>query len=85
MFFDCHTLTAAKIYPLLAGTVVPRPIAWVSTVDEYGRSNLAPFSFFQLVCDAPPTLMLVGVAVGYSSVRLFTPTASDTPTRSAAS
>lgn len=58
MIFDCNTLTAAELYPLLAGTIVPRPIAWVSTVDEQGQSNLAPFSFFQLVCDAPPTLML---------------------------
>ncbi len=58
MIFDCNTLTAAELYPLLAGTIVPRPIAWVSTVNEHGQSNLAPFSFFQLVCDAPPTLML---------------------------
>lgn len=58
MIFDCNTLTAAELYPLLAGTIVPRPIAWVSTVNELGQSNLAPFSFFQLVCDAPPTLML---------------------------
>ncbi len=58
MMFDCNTLTAAELYPLLAGTIVPRPIAWVSTVNENGQSNLAPFSFFQLVCDAPPTLML---------------------------
>lgn len=58
MIFDCNTLTAAELYPLLAGTIVPRPIAWVSTLNETGQSNLAPFSFFQLVCDAPPTLML---------------------------
>lgn len=58
MIFDCNTLTAAELYPLLAGTIVPRPIAWVSTVNENGQSNLAPFSFFQLVCDTPPTLML---------------------------
>lgn len=58
MIFDCNTLTAAELYPLLAGTIVPRPIAWVSTLNEHGQSNLAPFSFFQLVCDAPPTLML---------------------------
>ncbi len=58
MIFDCNVLTAAELYPLLAGTIVPRPIAWVSTVNENGQSNLAPFSFFQLVCDAPPTLML---------------------------
>lgn len=58
MIFDCSTLSASTLYPLLAGTVVPRPIAWVSTIDVAGRSNLAPFSFFQLVSDAPPTLMI---------------------------
>lgn len=58
MIFDCSTLNAATLYPLLAGTIVPRPIAWVSTIDTAGRSNLAPFSFFQLVSDAPPTLMI---------------------------
>jgi flavin reductase (DIM6/NTAB) family NADH-FMN oxidoreductase RutF len=58
MIFDCSTLSAATLYPLLAGTIVPRPIAWVSTIDLSGRSNLAPFSFFQLVTDAPPTLMI---------------------------
>lgn len=58
MIFNCSTLNAATLYPLLAGTIVPRPIAWVSTIDAAGRSNLAPFSFFQLVSDAPPTLMI---------------------------
>lgn len=58
MIFDCSTLSAATLYPLLAGTIVPRPIAWVSTVDVAGRSNLAPFSFFQMISDAPPTLMI---------------------------
>lgn len=58
MIFDCSNLNASTLYPLLAGTVVPRPIAWVSTVDQAGRSNLAPFSFFQLITDAPPTLMI---------------------------
>ncbi|MBU2178309.1 MAG: flavin reductase family protein, partial [Gammaproteobacteria bacterium] len=58
MIFDCSTMNATTLYPLLAGTIVPRPIAWVSTVDAAGRSNLAPFSFFQLVTDQPPTLMI---------------------------
>jgi len=58
MIFDCSTLSASTLYPLLAGTIVPRPIAWVSTIDPAGRSNLAPFSFFQLIADAPPTLMI---------------------------
>ena len=58
MLFDCAAMTAAEIYPLLAGTVIPRPIAWVSTCDDKGHSNLAPFSFFQLITDSPPTLMI---------------------------
>ena len=37
--------------------VAPRPIAWVSTVDGAGRVNLAPFSFFNGVAEAPPILM----------------------------
>lgn len=58
MLFDCAAMTAAEIYPLLAGTVIPRPIAWLSTCDDKGHSNLAPFSFFQLITDSPPTLMI---------------------------
>ncbi len=58
MIVDCQQLSPAALYPLLSGLIVPRPIAWVSTVDNAGRSNLAPFSFFQLVTDAPPTLMI---------------------------
>jgi len=36
--------------------VAPRPIGWISTADEAGRFNLAPYSFFNAVCDAPPLL-----------------------------
>ena len=45
-------------YRLLIGAVVPRPIAWVSTLDPAGRPNLAPFSFFQAVCPDPPTVIV---------------------------
>jgi flavin reductase (DIM6/NTAB) family NADH-FMN oxidoreductase RutF len=34
--------------------VAPRPIGWISTVDEQGRVNLAPYSFFNAVCEIPP-------------------------------
>lgn len=34
--------------------LAPRPIGWISTVDSQGRPNLAPYSFFNGVCDAPP-------------------------------
>lgn len=36
--------------------VAPRPVGWVSTVDGEGRPNLAPYSFFNAVCDRPPML-----------------------------
>ena len=45
------------LYKLMLACVVPRPIAWVSTVNEEGLPNLAPFSFFNLVCPKPPTLL----------------------------
>jgi flavin reductase (DIM6/NTAB) family NADH-FMN oxidoreductase RutF len=37
--------------------IAPRPIGWISTVDAEGRMNLAPYSFFNAVCDSPPILM----------------------------
>jgi flavin reductase (DIM6/NTAB) family NADH-FMN oxidoreductase RutF len=37
--------------------VAPRPIGWISTVDAEGRVNLAPYSFFNAVCDRPPMVM----------------------------
>ncbi len=43
---------------VLTGVVVPRPIAFVSTVSEDGIVNLAPFSFFNAVAYSPPTLVL---------------------------
>jgi len=37
--------------------VAPRPIGWISTRDAEGRPNLAPYSFFNAVCDRPPMVM----------------------------
>lgn len=45
------------IYKLLVGSVVPRPIALVSTLSADGRPNLAPFSFFNAVCSRPPIVV----------------------------
>lgn len=45
------------IYRLLTSLVMPRPIAWVSTVSASGSLNLAPFSFFNVVCANPPTIV----------------------------
>lgn len=49
--------SARDVYKLMAGLIVPRPIALVSTVDTDGNANLAPFSFFCGVGSAPPTVL----------------------------
>jgi len=51
-------LSSKELYRVLIHWIAPRPIAWVSTVNKDGVVNLAPFSFFNLVCDQPPILML---------------------------
>jgi flavin reductase (DIM6/NTAB) family NADH-FMN oxidoreductase RutF len=43
-------------YKLLIGTIIPRPIAFVSTRSSEGQNNLAPFSFFTAVTSKPPTI-----------------------------
>ena len=48
--------SSQDIYKILIGTVLPRPIAWVSTVDTSGTINLAPFSFFTVASVNPPIL-----------------------------
>lgn len=47
------TLEWQSAYKLLVGSILPRPIAFVSTVDEHGIANLAPFSFFTAICPDP--------------------------------
>src|SRR3974377_250877 len=37
--------------------IAPRPIGWISTVDEHGRQNLAPYSYFNAVSTRPPAVM----------------------------
>ena len=49
-------LAHREMYRLLVTSVVPRPIAWVSTTDRQGIDNLAPFSFFNALCATPPLL-----------------------------
>ncbi len=48
---------ADRAYPILAGLVTPRPIAWVTTLNEDGSVNLAPFSFFNVFGDDPPLVI----------------------------
>ena len=56
MQFDPTVIDSAAMYKLLIGSVVPRPIAWVSSVDADGVRNLAPFSYFMAITHDPPTV-----------------------------
>jgi flavin reductase (DIM6/NTAB) family NADH-FMN oxidoreductase RutF len=58
--FDFADLSARERYKLLIGTVIPRPIAFVTTVDEQGHVNAAPFSFFNCL-SADPAIVAIGV------------------------
>src|SRR3954468_21869922 len=61
MQVDFSQLPPRDAYAWMIGTILPRPIAWVSTISAGGKTNLAPFSFFQGVTSNPPTLMFVPV------------------------
>lgn len=57
MEIDPNTLEPALRYKLLIGSVVPRPIALVSSRSSGGKTNLAPFSYFNVVDHRPLALM----------------------------
>ncbi len=57
MELDFAGLETRHAYRWMASSITPRPVAWVSSLSAEGVSNLAPFSFFQMVTAAPPTLM----------------------------
>ncbi|HEY9713159.1 MAG TPA: flavin reductase family protein [Chroococcales cyanobacterium] len=44
------------LYKIMIGSVLPRPIAWVSSINREGKTNLAPFSFFNAVGSNPPMI-----------------------------
>jgi len=59
--FDLGAMSKADGYTLLAGAILPRPIAWVVSRDQQGSVNAAPFSFFNILSSDPPL-----VAIGFS-------------------
>jgi flavin reductase (DIM6/NTAB) family NADH-FMN oxidoreductase RutF len=61
MIIDPKSVPATVSYRLLVGSVVPRPIAFVSTTSPGGINNLAPFSFFNAVCGDPPVVLFCPV------------------------
>lgn len=64
--FDVADLGKMDVYKLLASTVLPRPIAWVTSVDAEGVVNAAPFSFFNVMASDPPIL---GISISGASDR----------------
>lgn len=58
MYWDLEQVSEPIAYKLLAATVMPRPIAWVVTQDAAGRTNAAPYSFFNVMGSGPPTVVL---------------------------
>ena len=58
MFYEPKNGHGLSHNPLKA-IVSPRPIGWISTVSTEGAHNLAPYSYFNLVCDEPPMVMFV--------------------------
>ncbi len=64
MRIAANDLETEASYKLITGIVVPRPIAWVTTLSPGGVVNLAPFSFFTCVSPKPP---LLAISVGRSA------------------
>jgi flavin reductase (DIM6/NTAB) family NADH-FMN oxidoreductase RutF len=58
MDLDLRQLPPRDCYKLLVSTVVPRPIALVTTINPEGRVNAAPFSFFNAIGSDPPIVVL---------------------------
>ena len=60
MFIDPKAVEQRHLHHFLISVIVPRPIAFVSTIGADGTHNLAPFSYFNLISSRPP---LVGISV----------------------
>ncbi len=58
--FDFAKLRPQERYKLLTGLIVPRPIAWVTSLNASGGVNAAPFSFFNAM-GSDPALLVIGV------------------------
>jgi flavin reductase (DIM6/NTAB) family NADH-FMN oxidoreductase RutF len=70
MQFEMEKTPHRQIYNLLIGLVAPRPIAWVTSMDEEGKLNAAPFSAYNYLCTDPP---IVGMGVTNRTEARFTP------------
>src|SRR5271154_4233559 len=58
MNFTVEQMSAKQVYNLLIGLVAPRPIALVTSLNEQGQLNAAPFSAYNYLCTDPPVVAL---------------------------
>ena len=65
MIFDPADHPFQDTHKLMIGAIVPRPIAFVSTISSDGKHNVAPFSYFNGVCSKPPTIMFAPARRGW--------------------
>jgi len=65
MIFDPNEIPFQETHKLMIGSIVPRPIAFVSTQAKNGKNNVAPFSYFNGVCSKPPTIMFAPARRGW--------------------
>jgi flavin reductase (DIM6/NTAB) family NADH-FMN oxidoreductase RutF len=70
MRFDLENPRKGEAYKLLTGLVAPRPIALITSMDEEGRLNAAPFSAYNYLCTDPP---IIGVGVTNRPDQMFVP------------
>jgi flavin reductase (DIM6/NTAB) family NADH-FMN oxidoreductase RutF len=70
MQFEMEKTPHRQVYNLLIGLVAPRPIAWVTSMDEEGKLNAAPFSAYNYLCTDPP---IIAMGVTNRSDARFTP------------
>ena len=57
MVIDPKTLSSREIYTLLVGAGVPRPIAFITSLNAFGHVNAAPYSFFKAIASSPPLII----------------------------
>ena len=74
MEYASADLSPRERYKVLTSFVLPRPIAWVTSVGQTGVVNAAPFSFFNVFCEDPRLCMFAGSRIlGRRSVVMATP------------
>lgn len=57
MFYETEKNNHKLPFNPFKSCIIPRPIGWITTKDLHGRDNLAPYSYFNILCDIPPMVM----------------------------